>query len=149
LGAGKPVRLGLRSALQTAPKTQEADNMPQVKFINEKKTVEAQHGENLRQVALQNGIQLYAGPHTVVNCRGNGLCGSCHVAVRKGAESCNQSGFWRIWEKIRIATGPLLFWKRLGYKPEELRLACCTRVQGDIEVETHPEGNWHGEKFWN
>jgi ferredoxin len=123
--------------------------MPQVKFINEKQTVEAQHGENLRQVALKNGIQLYSGPHTVVNCRGNGMCGSCNVAVRKGAENTNKSGFTRQREKIRMLLGPLLFWKRLSYKEDELRLACCTSVNGDIEVETHPEGNWHGEKFWN
>ncbi|MFK7820438.1 MAG: ferredoxin [Planctomycetaceae bacterium] len=123
--------------------------MPQVKFINEKQTVEAQHGENLRQVALKNGIQLYSGPHTVVNCRGLGQCGSCNVAIRKGAENCNQSGGRRSWEKLRMLLGPLLFWKRLSYKEGELRLACCTSVNGDIEVETHPDGNWHGEKFWN
>ena len=123
--------------------------MPQVKFINEKQTVEAESGENLRQVALRNGIQLYSGPHKVVNCRGLGQCGSCNVADRKGAENCNQGGFRRVLEKIRIFAGPLLFWKRLGYKKNELRLACCTTVTGDIEVETHPEGNWHGEKFWN
>ncbi len=120
--------------------------MPQVKFINEKKTVEAENGENLRQVALKNGIQLYWGPHTVVNCRGIGQCGSCNVAVRKGSENCSQRG---LWERLRVFVGPLLFWKRLSYQPEELRLACRTRVTGDIEVETKPEGNWHGEKFWN
>lgn len=120
--------------------------MPQVKFIKEKKTVDAESGENLRQVALRHGIQIYSGPHTVVNCRGFGQCGSCAVAVRKGAENCNERG---LWEKFRVFVGPLLFWKRLGYKQDELRLACRTRVNGDIEVETNPEANWHGEKFWN
>ena len=119
--------------------------MPQVKFLNEKKTVEARPGENLRQVALENGVQIYKGPHAVLNCHGLGQCGSCNVAIRKGAENCSKP---RLWERFRIFAGPLLFWKRLSFKPGELRLACRTRVNGDIEVETHPEGNWHGEKFW-
>jgi ferredoxin len=29
-----------------------------------------------------------------------------------------------------------------------LRLACQARVNGDVEVETQPEVNWHGERFW-
>ena len=24
-----------------------------------------------------------------------------------------------------------------------------TIVRGDVDVETHPPINWHGEKFWN
>ena len=34
---------------------------------------------------------------------------------------------------------------RFGF---ELRLACQARVNGDIEVETQPGVNWHGERFW-
>ena len=120
--------------------------MPQVKFIKEKKTVEAENGENLRQLALRNGIQLYSGPHKVVNCRGLGQCGSCHVAIKKNADNCNKPG---LLERLRIFAGPLLFWKRLSYQENELRLACKTQVNGDIDVETGPDGNWHGEKFWN
>ena len=36
---------------------------------------------------------------------------------------------------------------RLGHE-KDLRLSCKTRVLGDIEVETHPQVNWHGERFW-
>jgi hypothetical protein len=28
-------------------------------------------------------------------------------------------------------------------------LSCQTTVHGDIEVETQPGFNWHGEKFWS
>lgn len=120
--------------------------MPQVKFVNEKQTVEAEAGENLRQIALRNGIQIYKGPHTVVNCRGLGQCGSCNVVIKSGEGNCNKRG---LWERFRVLVGPLLFWKSLSRGPDKLRLACRTKVNGDIEVETHPENNWHGDKFWS
>src|SRR5690349_15881072 len=38
-------------------------SMPKIKFVNEKKEVDVEPGANLRQVALQQGIQLYPGFH--------------------------------------------------------------------------------------
>jgi ferredoxin len=32
---------------------------------------------------------------------------------------------------------------RIGQE-DEMRLACQTKVEGDIEVETHPSFNWFG-----
>jgi hypothetical protein len=29
-----------------------------------------------------------------------------------------------------------------------MRLSCQLQVNGDIEVETQPEMNWCGERFW-
>lgn len=108
--------------------------MPQVKFVKEKKTVEARNGDNLREVALQNGIRIW------------GLMMGGDVVITKGDENCSKPN---MLERIRIMTGPLLFWKQIGYSPNQLRLASCTQINGDIEVETNPPTNWHGEKFWN
>ena len=121
-----------------------SDSMPKIKFIKEKKTVEVPAGENLRKAARREGVELYWGPHRVVNCMGMGMCGSCKVHIQKGVENTNRMGFL---EYFRILTGPILFFARMGHE-KDLRLACKTRVYGDIEVETQPEMNLHGEKFW-
>ena len=118
--------------------------MPTVKFVNEKKTIEVPEGANLRREAMNNGVQLYPGVHRYVNCLGLGQCASCRVVIKKGAENVSRQGFF---EKLRLIAGPITFFARLGHE-KDLRLACQTKVEGDIEVETQPSLNWHGEKFW-
>jgi ferredoxin len=118
--------------------------MPKVKFVKEKKEVEVEPGANLRKVALREGIQIYPGIHQYVNCLGFAQCASCRVNIKKGIENVSPQG---LWEKFRLTVGPDTWFARLGHE-QELRLACQARVNGDIEVETQPEANWHGERFW-
>jgi ferredoxin len=120
--------------------------MPKVKFVREKKEVDIEPGANLRKVALQEGIELYPGIHKYwfANCHGLGNCASCRVQIRKGVENLSPQG---IFEKLRLLLGPITFFARLGHE-KDLRLACQARVMGDVEVETQPEVNWHGERFW-
>lgn len=119
--------------------------MPTVTFVKEKKTVEVAQGANLRREAIRAGIQLYPTPHNYVNCMGLGLCTSCRVNVKKGLENCSTQG---VFEKVSMTMHPLTFFARLGNE-KTLRLACQMRVNGDIEVETQPAMNWHGENFWS
>lgn len=118
--------------------------MPTIKFLNEKKTVEVEPGANLRKVALREGISLYPGVHKYANCMGLGQCASCRVLVKKGVENCSKQG-WFEW--LRFLLGPVTVFARLGNE-KTLRLACQLRVNGDVEVETQPPVNWHGEKYW-
>lgn len=118
--------------------------MAKITFVNEKKSIDVEPGSNLRKVALENGIPLYWGPHKTFNCMGFGHCGSCKVLITKGEDNVSRPG---LWERFRILAGPLLFFWRLGNE-KKLRLSCQCRVNGDIEVETTPSGNWHGERFW-
>ena len=120
--------------------------MPKIKFVKEKKEVEVEPGANLRKVALREGIEIYPGLHKYFpfNCHGFGHCASCKVHVTKGLDNVSPQGFF---EKLRLLLGPLTFFARLGHE-KDLRLACQTRVNGDIEVETQPEMNLHGERFW-
>ena len=118
--------------------------MPTIKFVNEKKTIEVEPGTNLRRAARQEGVNVYNDIGNVVNCMGLGSCGTCRVFITKGIENTNPPG---LKERLRVLLGPLLFFWRIGHE-KELRLSCQTRVYGDIEVVTHPESNWHGEKFW-
>ena len=60
--------------------------MPTIKFTREKKAVQCERGANLRQAAMENGVQLYHGMAKHFNCRGKSLCGECRVHVIKGME---------------------------------------------------------------
>ncbi len=111
--------------------------MPTVKFVREKQEVEVAEGANLRQVALDAGIQLYPGIHAKVNCLGNGSCGSCMVLLEKDtAPNAAPKG---LLERLRLAVG----WAAIGHE-EEARLACQTGVRGDLVVRTQPKFNWTG-----
>jgi len=122
--------------------------MPKVKFVNEKITVDANEGEDLRSIARKNGVQLYSGPNKVVNCMGFGVCCTCSVVIANGTENVSKKGFLeRLWKWLWH--NPLFGLKILSNPSKDVRLACQTKVHGNVEVETHPSINWHGEKFWN
>lgn len=118
--------------------------MPTIKFLKEKKTVEVPAGANLRTEAMKNGVEVYEGIEKVLHCPGFGLCTACKVHIKKGAENCSKQTWW---EKINIFKHPIAFFARIGHE-KEFRLSCQTCVNGDVEVETTPEFNWHGEKYW-
>ena len=120
--------------------------MAKITFVKEKKTIEVAPGTNLRKAALENGVQVYWGFHKnfPFNCLGFGHCGSCNVLITKGEDNVSQPG---LWERFRILAGPLLFFWRIGNE-KQLRLSCRCQVNGDVEVETTPTHNWHGERFW-
>jgi ferredoxin len=120
--------------------------MPTVTFVKEKKTIEVPAGANLRKEARKAGVQLYPFPHNYVNCMGLGQCGSCRVIIKKGLENCSRQGIIEKLSKFNLLN-PMSLDSRLR-DDENLRLACQLRVNGDIEVETQPPMNWHGEKFW-
>jgi ferredoxin len=121
--------------------------MPTVTFVKEKKSIEVPVGANLRKEALKAGVQLYPFPHNYVNCMGFAQCGSCRVIVKKGIENCSRQG---LIEKFPFFNplNPLVFFARLGNEAT-MRLACQLRVNGDIEVQTQPPMNWHGENFFS
>ena len=114
--------------------------MPKINFVREKQVVEVEPGTNLRKAAQQNGIQLYPGLHKVLNCHGFSQCGSCAVLIKKGQQNVSQMG---LVESLRLKPS----FRFIGHE-EEMRLACQSAVLGDIDVETQPPMNWHGDKFW-
>ncbi len=117
-------------------------SMPKIKFIKENKTIEVEAGSNLRKVARSNGCEVYPGIHKypLMNCMGFSMCGKCVVNIKKGMENCSPMGFR---EALRLKPSFMF----IGHE-NEMRLSCQLNVNGDIEVETQPELNWHGERFW-
>jgi ferredoxin len=115
--------------------------MPTITFTSEKKEIQVPAGANLRTEALRAGVQLYPGVHKVLNCHGFGQCGSCRVLITQGMENASRKG---LMESARLAVS-------LAYIGNEqtMRLACQTRVNGDITVETQPPLNLFGENFFS
>ncbi|RLS30979.1 MAG: (2Fe-2S)-binding protein [Planctomycetota bacterium] len=115
--------------------------MPTITFASEKKEIQVPEGANLRQEALQAGVALYPGVHKILNCHGMGSCGSCRVMITKGMENCSPKG---LLESARLAVS-------LAYigNEQSMRLACQTRVNGDITVTTCPSLNLYGENFFS
>jgi ferredoxin len=129
--------------------------MPLVKFIKENKEIDVPHGANLRQEAIKAGINVHQGVNgfgatinKILNCHGLGQCGTCRVLITKGMENTSPMG---MVEKVRFynpVPDPLPCMAFIGNE-STMRLACRTKVLGDIEVETGPQLNLFGENFFS
>jgi ferredoxin len=137
--------------------------MPVIKFVKEKKEIEVPAGANLRAEAVKAGINmncLLSGisqgidnfterVSRVLNCHGLGMCGTCRVKITQGMEN---TGPLTVREKLKFkylpVPDPLPCLAYLGNE-DTMRLACMTRVNGDITVETKPEMNVFGENFFS
>lgn len=98
--------------------------MSNITFVKEDKFVVAADGANLREKAIQNGIDIYTLKGKLMNCGGYGQCGTCVVEIVEGLENLSPK---------------TPFEKRvLRKKPETYRLACQTLVNGPISVKTKP-----------
>ncbi|WP_227354917.1 2Fe-2S iron-sulfur cluster-binding protein [Haladaptatus salinisoli] len=93
--------------------------MPTVRFRG--REFECEEGAILRDVLLDADETPYNGAARYLNCRGKAACGTCAVEV-DGAVSDPEPK-----ETRRLSKPP--------HEPDsDLRLACRTRVLGDVEV---------------
>jgi ferredoxin len=108
--------------------------MPQVTAQGKNFTCEA--GANLRRVLLDNGVDLYNGNAKFINCMSIGTCGTCAVQIEGEVSAVN----WK--DMARRSLPP-------HNSAKDLRLACQTKVLGDITV-TKFDGFWGqgGELVW-
>ena len=98
--------------------------MPTIQFVDENKSVTVADGAILRRAALENDIDLYKFVAKMMNCGGAGQCGTCVVNIVEGVDNLSEK------------TTPEL--RKLKRKPDTYRLACQTKVMGDISVKTKP-----------
>jgi ferredoxin len=87
-------------------------------------TLTAPAGVNVRQLLVDNGINVYQSVTRWTNCKGKQLCGTCIVNMRQGLEYTNR-------KSIDEAS-------TLRENPDSYRLACVTFAYDDITVETFP-----------
>ncbi|MEO1005230.1 MAG: 2Fe-2S iron-sulfur cluster-binding protein [Cyanobacteria bacterium J06638_38] len=85
------------------------------------KTFTCEDGANLRKVLLKHDINLHNGQSKMINCRGLGSCGTCAVEIIGAVSPPN----WR--DRTRRSLPPHSL-------EQNRRLACQTRVLGNIEV---------------
>lgn len=90
--------------------------------------IECEQGAILRDVLLEAGESPHNGLADTVNCHGMATCGTCAVEVD------GEVGDPTPGERRRLSVPP--------HDPESgLRLACQTRVEGDVDVTKH-DGFW-------
>jgi ferredoxin len=129
--------------------------MPLVKFINENKEIEVPHGANLRKEAIKAGINVHQGVNgygawvnKFVNCHGIGQCGTCRVRITKGMDNASPMGMLEKFRFYNPLPDPVPCMAYIGNE-DTMRLACQTKVMGDMEVETGPPLNLFGENFFS
>lgn len=107
--------------------------MPQIQAQGQ--TFHCASGANLRQVLLEQGIALHNDRSQLINCRGIGTCGTCAVQITPtdpAEPTAVSAPTWR--ETTRRSLPPHSL-------TQDRRLACQTRVYGDIAI-TKYEGFW-------
>ena len=138
--------------------------MPIVKFVKEKKEIEVPDGANLRAEAVKAGVNTESGleRHRRVDQQilqlqhdelGPDRRDVRHVprADHQGHGKHEQADAPRVAEVqdgARSTPDPIPSLAYVGHE-DTMRLACCTTVHGDIEVETGPEVNLFGENFFS
>jgi ferredoxin len=100
--------------------------MPQVTAQGKVFTCET--GANLRHVLLEQGVDLYNGNAKFINCMSIGTCGTCAVQIEGNVSVAN----WK--DTTRRSLPP-------HSVARNLRLACQTKVLGDVKV-TKFDGFW-------
>mmetsp|Transcript_16082 Transcript_16082/g.19348 ORF Transcript_16082/g.19348 Transcript_16082/m.19348 type:complete len:154 (-) Transcript_16082:113-574(-) len=105
--------------------------------------IDALAGDNLRLLLMHNHLKIYDDrtrrldqPLATGNCGGDGVCGTCLVAIREGEESLNH----KAPQEEEITTG----------RPKHWRAACKSIVGADnkeatIRVRVHPQSGFEDE----
>ncbi|NEO85834.1 MAG: (2Fe-2S)-binding protein [Spirulina sp. SIO3F2] len=106
--------------------------MANIQFVDEQKEIVAATGANLREKALENGVDLYTLRGKLMNCGGYGQCGTCIVEIVSGEASLS--------ERTEVEN------RKLRKKPANYRLACQALVNGPVCVRTKPQTKKATEK---
>jgi ferredoxin len=92
-----------------------------LKITAEGKTFDVAESTNLREVLLEQNLDLYSPGAKILNCHGHGICGTCLVQVEGAVSAPTQM------ERTRM-----------GFPPhsahQDRRLACQVKVLGDVRV---------------
>ncbi len=102
--------------------------MPVIRFVREGRDVSCYPGENLREVALREGVEIYGLKGKLGNCGGCGQCITCFVAVEEPTFSA-----------ATLTPRTAVEERKLLKRPGNWRLACQALVQRSLIVVTRPQ----------
>jgi len=105
-----------------------------IRFVREGRDVECYPGENLREVALREGIQLYGLKGTLGNCGGCGQCITCFVEVPEGPS------------QVALSPRTAVEDQKLKRRSQHWRLACQALVNQSCLVITRPQVGLAGQE---
>ncbi len=108
--------------------------MPTIRFVREGKDVKCSIGANLRDVALQEGIELYGLKGTLGNCGGCGQCITCFVSIEGSNSPEPLSGLTEV-ERAKLRR-----------RPKHWRLSCQTLVKSSVIVVTRPQVSFQNSR---
>ena len=98
--------------------------MPKITFVRENVAVDVPEGDSIRYPALENDVAVYPGVFKVLNCHGNGLCGTDRVAVSPSVNTNPLTFMEKFWLRGDLKKNP------------NMRLSCQVQVFGDVSVDT-------------
>ena len=101
--------------------------MPVIRFVREGRDVECYPGENLREVALRENLELYGLKGQLGNCGGCGQCITCFVSV------VDENSVDALTARTAVEEN------KLRRRPQEWRLACQALVEKSVMVLTRPQ----------
>ena len=104
--------------------------MPVIRFVREGRDVECYPGENLREVALREGIALYGLKGQLGNCGGCGQCITCFVELPESTSPLAMSGRTAVEDQ------------KLRGRPQNWRLACQALVQECCQFRQYQCAVW-------
>ncbi len=100
--------------------------MPTIRFIREGIDIQCKPGENLRELVINEKLQLYGLKGILGNCGGVGQCSTCFVSVEGGTKN-SLSPLTSVEEE------------KLKNRPENWRLACQTLIKSSAVILTKPQ----------
>lgn len=128
---------GTKDELKVAAKGGSASADPEIITVtvienkgSESETIhklQAPAGVNVRELCVENNINVYQSFTRWTNCKGKQLCGTCIVDIPEGGPNTNRKSMDEA--------------STLRENPETYRLSCITFAYGDVTIETFPAIN--------
>ncbi|HTE04597.1 MAG TPA: 2Fe-2S iron-sulfur cluster binding domain-containing protein [Planctomycetota bacterium] len=121
-----------------------------VHFRKENITATVPAGANLREVAMERGIDVYPLGGGRLSCHGKGFCGTCAVEV----EPRDAVGFVEahgLLGSIGLKAARGRMERYVKQARPDLVLSCQVQVKGDVIVTTQPglQVNWQAHTYYS
>ena len=100
--------------------------MTTIRFIREGIDIQCKPGENLRELAIKEQLQLYGLKGILWNCGGVGQCSTWFISVEGGT-------------KNSLSPITAVEDEKLKNRPDNWRLACQTLIKSSAVILTKPQ----------